>query len=83
VLGTSIGLAIGYILGYIMGGPPFDFILAPALAMLLGGFAHWLALRRQTTGAGWWVALSTVGFTLRCGSERTDQADQELATRRE
>jgi hypothetical protein len=55
VLGTSIGLAIGYILGYIMGGPPFDFILAPALAMLLGGFAQWLALRRQTTGpdGGW------------------------------
>jgi len=64
VLGTSIGLAIGYILGYIMGGPPFDFILAPALAMLLGGFAQWLALRRQTTEAGWWVALSTVGFTI-------------------
>jgi len=64
VLGTSIGLAIGYILGYIMGGPPFDFILAPALAMLLGGFAQWLALRRQTAGAGWWVATSTVGFLI-------------------
>ena len=64
VLGSSIGLAIGYILGYIMGGPPFDFILAPALAVLLGGFAQWWALRRQTTGAGWWVATSTVGFTV-------------------
>jgi hypothetical protein len=64
VLGTSIGLAIGYILGYTMGGPPFDFILAPALAMLLGGFAQWLALRRQTAGASWWVATNTVGFMI-------------------
>src|SRR5215213_7389661 len=64
VLGSSIGLAIGYILGYIMGGPPFDFILAPALAVLLGGFAQWRALRQQTAEAGWWVATSTVGFTI-------------------
>jgi len=38
-LGSAVGLTVGYVVGYIMGGPPFDFILAPALAGLLGGIA--------------------------------------------
>jgi hypothetical protein len=58
---TSAGLTLGYILGYIMGGPPFDFILAPALAAGLGGLAQWVALR-HAAGAGWWVPVSSVAF---------------------
>jgi hypothetical protein len=52
VLGTAVGLTAGYIGGYIM-RPPFDFVLAPALAGLLGGVGQWFALRRHVVGAAW------------------------------
>lgn len=64
LLGTAIGLLLGYILGYELGGPPLDFVLAPALAALLGGAQQWLAFRRQGTGSRWWIALSAFGFGL-------------------
>jgi len=63
-LGSAVGLTVGYIGGYIMGGPPFDFILAPALAGLLGGIAQWFALRRHVAGAGWWAPASALGFLI-------------------
>jgi hypothetical protein len=62
-LGSAVGLTVGYIGGYIMGGPPFDFILAPALAGLLGGIAQWFALR-HVAGVGWWAPASALGFLI-------------------
>jgi hypothetical protein len=64
VLGTALGLALGYIVGYELGGPPIDFVLAPALAALLGGIVQLGALRQQARSAGWWPVLSAVGFGL-------------------
>src|SRR6266542_3644145 len=64
VLGSSVGLALGYIGGYEVGGFPFDYLLGPALAGLLGGVAQWFALRRRGAGAGWLVAAGTFGFLL-------------------
>ncbi len=64
VLGTAVGLTAGYIGGYIMGGPPFDFILAPALAGLLGGVGQWFALRRHVVGAAWWILATPLGFLI-------------------
>jgi hypothetical protein len=64
VLGTTVGLYIGYVSGYELGGFPFDYILGPALAGLLGGAVQWLTMRRHISGAGWWVLASALGFLL-------------------
>jgi hypothetical protein len=64
VPGTLAGLMLGYIVGYELGGPPIDFVLAPALAGLFGGIAQWRALRRQARTAGWLPILSAAGFGL-------------------
>src|SRR6266487_5979778 len=63
-LGSAVGLTVGYVVGYIMGGPPFDFILAPALAGLLGGVGQWFALRRHVVGAAWWILATPLGFLI-------------------
>lgn len=59
LLGTAIGLMLGYILGYELGGPPLDFVLAPALAGLLGGIVQWRALRPARRAGSWpWVSMA-------------------------
>lgn len=63
ILGTVVGLMLGYIVGYELGGPPVDFVLAPGLAGLFGGFQQWQALRASKRAGGWpWISM--VGLML-------------------
>ena len=55
------------ILGFAMGaaiGNAITDLISMALFGAVGGFMQWLVLRRQITGAGWWVLASTLGFAI-------------------
>ena len=54
---------LGFAVGAAMGNAVTDWIFT-ALFGAVGGFMQWLVLRRQITGAGWWVLASTLGFAI-------------------
>ena len=57
---TSI---LGFAMGAAIGNAVTDLIFM-ALFGAVGGFMQWLVLRRQITGAGWWVLASTLSFAI-------------------
>ncbi len=54
---------LGFAMGAAIGNAVTDLIFT-ALFGAVGGFMQWLVLRRQITGAGWWVLASTLGFAI-------------------
>ncbi len=51
---------LGFAMGAAIGNAVTDLIFT-ALFGAVGGFMQWLVLRRQITGAGWWVPAHLLG----------------------
>lgn len=64
-VGWVLGLAAGLAVGFALGGTVSAIASQSAFGAVLGasiGMLQWVVLRRQISGAGWWVLATAVGM---------------------
>lgn len=69
VLASTVGWAVGGTVGVALGGGLAMGIVVTgyvgmAVGVIAAGALQWLVLRRQVTGAAWWIVTSVVGAAL-------------------
>jgi hypothetical protein len=63
VLASGVGWALGWVLAFVAISPEVG-ILAGTVVGASVGVAQWLVLRRERYQAGWWIAVSILGWTV-------------------
>jgi hypothetical protein len=63
VLASTLGWALGWLLVGAAIPPEVGFLAGTAVGAAVG-VAQWFVLRRQLYQAGWWIAVSILGWTL-------------------